>query len=390
MYFGGRGRASGSSGDDFPGTIRFMKYLFYLGHPAHFHLFKHVVQALRKDGHQTEILIKKKDILEDLLQRSGWEYRNILNRERGDGKWRIAWSLLVRDREMYRIARKTRPDLMVGTSAEITHVGRMLKIPSIVVNEDDHDVVPLFARMAYPFASTILAPVSCRMGRWAHKTIAYEGYHELAYLHPNHFTPDPRVRAGLVGERARYFILRFAQLNAHHDAGRSGINTEVASRLIALLEPHGQVHITAERPLEPQFEPYRIRIDPLEIHSALHYADLYIGDSQTMAAEAAILGTPSLRYNDFVGEIGYLEELEHTYGLTCGVRTRETTRLFEVVQRWLNQPDLKAEWQKRRAHMLRERIDVARFMTEFITAYPIGKHPHPKAQAALPELYVDK
>ncbi len=35
-----------------------------------------------------------------------------------------------------------------------------------------------------------------------------------------------------------------------------------------------------------------------------------------MIAEAAVLGTPSIRFNDFVGKLGYLEDLEHKYGLT--------------------------------------------------------------------------
>jgi predicted glycosyltransferase len=34
--------------------------------------------------------------------------------------------------------------------------------------------------------------------------------------------------------------------------------------------------------------------------------DLYIGDSQTMAAEAAVLGIPSIRFNSFVGKLVYL------------------------------------------------------------------------------------
>ncbi len=58
--------------------------------------------------------------------------------------------------------------------------------------------------------------------------------------------------------------------------------------------------------------------NPSDIYHALYYADLYIGDSQTIAAEKAVLGTPALRFNDFVGKIGYLEELEHKYGLTFG------------------------------------------------------------------------
>lgn len=345
-----------------------MKYLFYLGHPAHFHLFKVVIQALLDRGHQTRILIKKKDILEDLLHRRGWPYHNILKGERGDGLVRIAWSLIRRDREMLRIARRERPDLMIGTSAEIAHVGRLLGIPSVVVNEDDWDVVPLFARLAYPFATTLLAPVSCRMGRWKDKTVAYPGYHELAYLHPDHFTPDPAVAGELKGEAGRYFILRFARLNAHHDGGRSGIDAAVAGRLISVLASHGRVYITAERELESEFEPYRIRIDPLAMHSALYGADLYIGDSQTMAAEAAVLGTPSIRFNDFVGEIGYLEELEHRYGLTRGIRTSEPDRLLATVREWLDDPGLKSEWQGRREKMLAERINVADFMIRFFEA----------------------
>ena len=42
------------------------------------------------------------------------------------------------------------------------------------------------------------------------------------------------------------------------------------------------------------------------------FASLYIGDSQTMAAEAGVLGVPFVRFNDFVGRIGYLRELEGT------------------------------------------------------------------------------
>lgn len=349
------------------GIITFsMKYLFYLGHPAHFHLFKNVIQHLKENRHEVTILIKKKDILEELLQRTGWSYLNIFNRRRGDSKMQIAWSLLVRDVKMFQAARSFQPDLLIGTSAEITHVGAVLGIPSLVVNEDDCDVVPLFARLAYPLATAILAPTSCRVGKWQSKTITYAGYHELAYLHPAYFKPDEECGHHLAATSGRYFILRFAKLSAHHDNGRSGIDTEVAAHLIKQLEPHGRVYITAERALESQFERYRIRIDPLEIHSALYYAHMYIGDSQTMAAEAAVLGTPSLRFNDFVGEIGYLEELEHHYGLTYGIRTTMPQRLYRKMDELLKLPDLKMEWADRRRQMLREKIDLSAFIVQLL------------------------
>ena len=51
----------------------------------------------------------------------------------------------------------------------------------------------------------------------------------------------------------------------------------------------------------------------------MRFASLYIGDSQTMAAEAGVLGVPFVRFNDFVGRIGYLRELEDVYRLGFGV-----------------------------------------------------------------------
>ena len=45
------------------------------------------------------------------------------------------------------------------------------------------------------------------------------------------------------------------------------------------------------------------------------FASLYIGDSQTMSAEAGILGTPFVRFNDFVGRINYMTEMEDVYEL---------------------------------------------------------------------------
>jgi predicted glycosyltransferase len=314
------------------------------------------------------VLIKKKDILEQLLIDSGWDYVNIMHGDRGDSKMQIALGLLKRDWAIMKAARKFRPSFMIGTSTELNQVGWLMGIPSINVNEDDASAVPLFAKMGYPFATRILAPECCDCGKWNYKKIAHRSYHELAYLHPAHYTPDESVvQRYQLGEK--YFILRFARLNAHHDAGRSGITTAIAEKLIALLSLHGKVFITSERALEPQFEKFRITIPPLEIHHAMHYALMYIGDSQTMAAEAAVLGTPSIRFNDFVGEIGYLEELEHRYGLTYGIRANNPEKLLSKVNELLSLPELKLKWSLKRAKMLQEREDMSALMFNLFAGY---------------------
>ena len=187
-----------------------------------------------------------------------------------------------------------------------------------------------------------------------------------------------------------YCLIRFSALNAHHDIGIKGINTEVAQRLIDILSSHGKIYITSERPLEPQFEQYRIHINPLDMHHVMAFASLYIGDSQTMAAEAGVLGVPFVRFNDFVGRIGYLRELEDIYELGYGIHASalpadSTIRradgsiqpsgvetLYERVEQLVAMPaeERKTVYQERREKMLSEKIDCAKFLTWFIENYP--------------------
>lgn len=346
-----------------------MNLLFYLGHPAHFHLFRHSIHALRKAGHEVTIVARRKDVLEDLLRKEGWDFVNALPLGRRDGRAGMVRAMLAREWTLFRVALSNRPALMLGTCAEIGHVGRLLGIPSIVVNEDDWDVVPLFSKLAYPFCNHILAPRCCRMGRWKRKTISYDSYHELAYLHPDKFSPDRRVIREFHSSEDPYFIVRFARLTAHHDNGRQGIDAMIARRLIRLLGRKGRVYITSERELEPEFEPHRIQLDPSKIHHAMAFATLYVGDSQTMAAEAAVMGTPAIRYNDFAGEIGYLEELEQCYGLTYGVRTCDPEKMLGLVEKY-SEPGVKETWEQRRQAMLNDKIDLAAFMTRLVGNYP--------------------
>jgi hypothetical protein len=101
------------------------------------------------------------------------------------------------------------------------------------------------------------------------------------------------------------------------------------------------------------------------MHHVLYFAKLYIGDSQTMAAEAAVLGTPSIRFNDFVGKLGYLEELAHKYNLSIGIPTNKPGLLFDEIDQLLSNKNLKKDFEYRREIMLRESVDVAELWTNY-------------------------
>lgn len=351
-----------------------MKYFFILNHPAHFHLFKNVIRSLRAKGHSCFIYIRPKDVLENLLREEGFDYE-ILSYPAKQRKFIIGSSITGLLKKEYKLSKhvlKHKPDLLIGTDWAIVHVGRLFNIPSLVFNEDDTLATPE-NKVFYPFAKTLILPECCDKGLWGKKRVSYNGYHELAYLHPNLFTPDYGKVYENTGTYKPFIIIRLVKLTASHDIGKKGLGVSIILSLIKKYENDYEFFISMEDKTIPELEKYRFRFNLNLMHHFLANAALVISDSQTMVAEAAVLGTPSVRFNDFVGKIGYLEELEHQYELTYGIKTDEPDELMKKVSELLSIPDLKNIWKSRRHKMLGEKIDVTAFMEWFIENYPSSK-----------------
>lgn len=370
-----------------------MKILFMISHPAHFWMFRYTIDNLQKDGHKVVVVIRPKDVLEQLCINAGMQFYKVKNRPKKWGMVGLALFLIEKIVEVLRIARKEKPDILIGSDGVLAVVGKLIRKPAFECYEDDAEAIALYARMFFPIYTGVICPECCSAWKWNKKKIAYPSYHELGYLHPNQFTPDKqKVEQYGIDTSKPYILVRFAQLTAHHDVGIHGINTEIAEKMIQMLTPHGRIYITSERPLEPQFEQYRIKINPLDMHHVMAFASLYIGDSQTMAAEAGVVGTPFVRLNDFVGRLSYLHELEAPtdftprsngyvpkidaqvpdkthYCLGYGHKTVDVEGFFASIERWLAMPDRKAVCAERREKMLSEKIDYSKFLTWFIENY---------------------
>lgn len=371
-----------------------MKVLFMISHPAHFHMFRYTIDNLQNDGHQVVVVIRPKDVLEQLCIDANMPYYKVKNRPKKWGMFGLAIFLIEKIIEVLHIARKEKPDMLVGSDGVLAVVGKILRIPAFECYEDDGEAIALYAKMFFPIYTGLLGPQCCSAWKWESKKIGYPSYQELGYIHPNQFTPNKEIveKYGIDTSKT-YFVIRFAQLTAHHDVGIHGMNTQIAEHVVNMLKPHGQIYITSERELEPQFEPYRIRINPLDMHHVMAFASLYIGDSQTMAAEAGVLGTPFVRFNDFVGRLSYLHELEaptdytprkdgyvpfvdkHVpdeihYSLGYGHKTADVEGFYNSIAKWLAIPNRKEICAQRREKMLSEKIDYAKFLTWFIENYP--------------------
>lgn len=328
------------------------------------------MKELEKKGHEIIAVIRPKDVLEQLCIDYELDFIKIKNRPKRFGLIGLGVALLEKDIEILKIVNNHKPDLLLGSDGTLARVGTLKGIPSFEFNEDDAEAIKLYAITSFPFYTNIVCPEVTSAWKWNHKKIGFNSYHELAYLHPNQFTPDKNVVKKYLDPDDSYFVIRFAKLTAHHDTGISGITNDIAARIIEILKPHGQIFISAEREILPDFEQYRIKINPLDMHHVMAFADIYIGDSQTMAAEAGVLGTPFVRFNDFVGRLEYLNELENKYHLGFGHRTSDVIGMFNSIKKLIATENRKEIFAERRQKMLSEKIDYAKFQTWFIENYP--------------------
>jgi predicted glycosyltransferase len=340
-----------------------MNVLFDLGHPAHFHLFKGAMACLESAGHGVHIIARQKDCLVELLEASGRPFHLIRRRRRTLPV--LALETLHGIHLAMALARRHRVGLMVGTSFVIGPASRLTGATSVVFSQDDAAVVPLLARLAYPVAHYVVTPRFLAHEDGGPKRLTYPGNHQFAYLHPSRYRPDPGIR-DVLGLRPgeRYFLIRLVELTAHHDVGERGLSAGQVDRLVDVLGRHGKVFLSSESPLEGRLRPLRLPAPPQRIFDVLAFAHLFVGDSQTMATEAALLGTPVLRCNTFRGRISCMEEMEHRYGLMSSFVPAHFDDLMARLEEWLARPDLKEQWRAKRDAMARDCVDLTQWMVD--------------------------
>ncbi len=345
-----------------------MKILILLSHPAQFHFYKNTIKKLREKKHKIFILIKTKDVLSMLLEENGFDFYNILPFDRKNSKLSIIFSLLKRDLKLFIFSLGKNIDLFMGTDASLAHVAFILRKPCITTLEDDYDIIKNLANITYPLTSTILVPNVCDVGKWNNKKVAYDGYMKLAYLHPKYFSCN--VNKIPPCKQVPFSLIRLSKLMAHHDTNIKGISENVLEKVIEKLKRKGNVFISSEKKLPQKFNQYILEIPASDIHDYLSYSQILICDSQSMAVEAAMLGTPSIRFSDFAGKISVLEELEHKYHLTFGIHTSESEKLLFKIDELFTIENLREEFQIRRKKMLSDKINVTDFLVWFVENYP--------------------
>jgi len=334
------------------------KILFDIGHPADVHFFKNLVWEMEKRGHEVIITARKKESTFELLDYYNFDFIDL--GENKKGLFKKAIGLVQTDYKLYRISKKFKPDVLTGfASPYITHVAKMIGKKSILFNDTEH--AKLNNRLSIPYSDYFITPSSF-IGDYGEKHSRFDGYKELAYLHPNWYRDEKDALKELdIKKNEPYFIVRLVSWQASHDVGYKGASKEDILKLIKTLEKEGRVFLSSEY-YDKDFEEYYIKVHPAKIHTLMAHSTMYIGEGATMATEAAVLGKPSLFISPLSGKLGYLDELEKKYGLLFSFKTLEGSlnKIQDILGSYFSK-----EWDQKKKRMLKDKIDVTSFMIDF-------------------------
>lgn len=340
-----------------------MRFAITIQRPPHVHFYRHVIEALETAGHETRVFVRDSEITTALLDAFDIEYTTLADTAGGSMASLAATQATFEARLLRQLA-AFRPDVVTGIGGiSASHAATIVGARSVVFTDTEH--ARLSNALTRPFADAIYTP-DCFHRDFGDAHVRYPGYHELAYLHPNRFEPDPGAFdvAG-VDPDDPFVIVRLTDWDAAHDVGASGLSdpTDVVERL----EDAGvQVLLTSEISLSSGLDARRLDIPPEDIHHLLAYADLYLGEGATMAAESAILGTPAIYVNTL--RMGYTDELEARYGLLYNFQGAfRHQQAIETAERILNGSEDR-DYEDRRGRLLAEKTDTHRSVLEALGA----------------------
>jgi hypothetical protein len=337
------------------------KYLFLTNTPAHVHVYKGLVRRLLADGHEVLVLARDYGCTVALLDYYDLPYEVYGSLD--TTKWSLARQLPSHYYNIARHARRFGPDVVFGRGSYAAHVGGLLRVPTILVVDSETDT--LDHALSRPFARAILTPhvFGKDLGPRHYR---FCGFKECAYLHPDTFTPAGDVRDQLdLGPDEEFVLVRLNAFGSHHDVGQKGFSVADRRELIETLSEHATVLVSDEGghldfdDLDAQ--PFDLH--PALMHDVLAEARLLVADTQTMVAEAALLGTPAIRSNSFVGgtDMRNFVELESADLL---VNHSSFEAVVDSARRLLTDDDVPTRWEQRARDYLADMVNLTDLLVE--------------------------
>jgi predicted glycosyltransferase len=333
-----------------------LRILIEAHHPSDIHFFKHAIRTWIAGGDDVLLLGRDRDVMKALLAAYSFIPHRILTSERSDNRFPLS-EMLERQLGVARAIRSFEPNVVLSLMGSYAQSSFFFRVPNFVFTDSEHQ--SFNHRISHPFATRIYTP-ECFEKDLGKKQRRYPGYHELAFLHPNRFTPDPAVLLEIGVEPREYVVVRTSAWNTLHDIGKHGLGPrleesvrELSRRARVLLVPEGG-H------LPPSLEPLRLRAPPHRYHDVLAFARLVLSEGASTASEAACLGVPTVYLNP--SQLGYLRDQERGYRLVFNTTDPEVamSRALAILDAPFEAERLEAA----RASLIDDHVDVTSYLVE--------------------------
>jgi predicted glycosyltransferase len=342
-----------------------MLYAFDIIHPAHVHFFANTIRKLVDRGDSVKIFSRKKELVCELLDYYGFEHKILSSAMSGIAG--LFLEMILHQGRLLKEIIHEKPSVIAALGGPLcTHVSRLRKCP-VAIFTDTH-IAFMQNLLTFPFADRIFVP-QCYPGPFygfEQKFTKYPGYHELAYSHPNYFTPNIQIKEklGLQPDEA-FFVVRFTAWKSSHDFATSGLNPDQKQLIIHELLKYGKVFISSENPLTGNLEKYIYPLPGYTMHDALAFASMVVGESATMVSEAAVLGTPGI----FISPVSrcYTDDQEVNYNLVKTINPNRVDDIISVIRNWHNGREFQNIAENHRK-LIESNIDVTDFILSSLTA----------------------
>lgn len=299
----------------------FMRIWFDLANSAHVFLFRGIIKALKEMGHITIVTVRDYAQTRPLAEQSGIPHI-VVGKHGGRSYYKKGLALFSRSMKLLSIIKGLDIDVAVShNSADQAIVSRILGIPCVTIQDTERQIAN---HLVFRLATKVLVPSSFpddklhQYGASYKKVVKLNGVKEQIYI--TDFQPDPLFPKKLNLPTDKIIcVLRPPDFLALHDRIDNPLFYVFARYLLSqpdtfvIILPRTQQQRDRLLNWEVVYPNLRVQREAVDGLNLMYYADLVVTAGGTMAAEAAMLGTPAytllknLRAVDlYLAEKGYI------------------------------------------------------------------------------------
>lgn len=336
--------------------------LFDIGHPAHVHYFRNMINVLKERGNQVLIIAREKEITFLLLEAYNFNYKS-----RGQGRNTLIgkfFYLFLGAFRVWKYAYRMKIDLYVSFASPYNALASIFyNKPNITFDDTEHNIFN--HRIYTSLSSSILTPIDFKKD-FGNNHIRFNATMDVAYLHPKYYIYR-NVEFRNHDTNKKIVILRIVSWKASHDLNQSGFKIEEIFSFIEVLKKFADIYISSESTLPKELNEYLINIDPEDMHNYMHNADLFIGESGSMATESVFLGTHSIVLNSASSNFGVFDRLSKYKTFMIA---KDFEDLLNTATNLIKQDNLSYEGKKTSSTIIDNCINLTDLMVWFVENYP--------------------